>query len=197
MQRTYTTFQISNYCGVVANTVITWINQDKLKAYKTIGGHRRVQHRDLIAFMRENNIPLHPDLVDRKKKVLVVDDDPSMVRMIVRLLETIGGPLEIETAANGFDAGVKVESFQPDLIILDLMLPGIGGLRICKIIRARESTRHIKVIAITGNALPEFRERSMGAGADAFFAKPFNVRAMSQKVTELLEIESKQLVASK
>jgi excisionase family DNA binding protein len=197
VQTTYTTFQISRYCGVVTNTVISWINQGKLKGYKTIGGHRRVLHRDLITFLRKNQIPLHPDLVGRKKKVLVVDDDPAVLRMVVRLLEGIGEPLEIETAVNGFEAGGKVESFQPDLLILDLMLPGIDGFKICKIIRARPSSRHINVIAITGQPLPDFRKRIMDAGADAFFAKPFHVRAMSQKVAELLELEPKKLAVGK
>ena len=82
-----TTYDISKYCEVSFMTVIDWVNQGKLPAYKTPGGHRRIKKDDLVTFLKKHEMPIHPDLKHKVKKILVVDDEPNIVNVILELRE--------------------------------------------------------------------------------------------------------------
>src|SRR4029079_16557999 len=102
--------------------IIHCFDSGRLKGFRVPGSRfRRIPREALIAFMRDNNIP--PDALDNgKTKVLVVDDDPAIVELFVDVLER-DGRFEVKTAGTGYDAGMITQEFQPDLIILDYMLP--------------------------------------------------------------------------
>src|SRR5262245_35885100 len=86
-KETFTTFEISRFCNVFVTTVANWIDEGKLPAYRTPGGHRRVMRRDLLEFMAKYNIPIPDDLSgDHETKVLVVDDDPDMIQIVTDAL---------------------------------------------------------------------------------------------------------------
>lgn len=89
-------------------------------------------------------------------------------------------------ASSGFEAAAKVVKFKPDLIILDLFMPGIDGFEICKRIKEEADTAHIKILAVTGYDLEENRKRIMASGADGFMAKPLAIDTLLQQVEALL-----------
>jgi excisionase family DNA binding protein len=163
-QTGYTTHQISKICSVTIPTVISWINQGKLLAYKTLGGHRRVKKKDLIHFLKHNNIPLDEELKDNKYRILVVDDEKNVVEAVKVMLDDLGVKLEIETANDGIEAGLKLAQFQPHLVILDAIMPGADGDRVVKLIRNNESLKDIKILVFTG--YPGEGRKLLKLGAD-------------------------------
>lgn len=186
--RIYTTYEISQSLQVNITTVMSWINQGKLLAYKTPGGHRRVFHDDLIAFLKKYKMPIPPEFQKKYKRVLVVDDDPQVARLINRLLKKIDAKLEIETAKDGFEAGRLVEIFSPDLVILDLMLPGVDGFTVCQKIRKDKKKKDVKILAISGQNTKENEAKVLKCGADAFLAKPFQVEVFNKFISRLLSL---------
>jgi len=116
-EKIYTTYQIGKFCQVNIRTVIRWIETGKLKAYSTPGGHRRVKWSDLINFLTQNRMPIPRELEEAKKrKVLVVDDDLDFLEIASKVIEKIPDA-EVRTTASGFDAGVLVAEWNPDLIL--------------------------------------------------------------------------------
>ena len=82
--------------------------------------------------------------------------------------------METEIARDGFEAGVKVESFRPHALVLDLMMPGIDGFEVCRRLRARPTLNHIRIVAVTGFPSTENVDRILAAGADACLEKPID-----------------------
>src|SRR5689334_3819050 len=136
----YTTFEISQFCEVSMLAVIKWIDQGKLLAHKTPGGHRRVNHKDLLAFLHHFEMPIPVSLQELdRKRVLIVDDEEIFVRVAKRMLEKLKLDLDIEIARDGYEAGEKVSQWLPDLVLLDLQLPGTDGLKVCRKIKNNHS----------------------------------------------------------
>ena len=123
----YTSHEVSRICGVAPITVGRWIEAGKLKAFRTVGGHRRIMKGDLQAFLDDFRIPVSssPEAMDRR--VLVVDDDEVMFKVLREMISLMAGEWRVEWAANGFEAGRMVETFRPHLVFLDLMMPGLDG----------------------------------------------------------------------
>jgi excisionase family DNA binding protein len=191
-QPVYTTFQISQYLSVDITTVMSWVDDGKLSAYKTPGGHRRVLQSDFLEFLRKYRMPVPAALGGTaNRKVLIVDDEPQTLRLINRLIKKIDEKLGIDMAADGFEAGRKLEVFAPDLVVLDLNLPGIDGFKVCKTIRSGERSKRTKILAISGSNSDENRKRILSCGADEFMAKPFEADAFAVAIKRLLDIRSK------
>ena len=139
-----------------------------------------------MRFMKENQIPLD-QLDSGKKRVLVVDDDEAIVDMFSDLL-TRDGRFEIQTAQTGYEAGIITEKFRPDIILLDFKLPDINGNAVCRTIRANPRYEHIKIIILSGVADPEEVEELQSAGIDDFIRKPFDIKVVIARMTELLSM---------
>ena len=168
--KTYTTGEVASFCGVNFRTIIRWVDRGLLRAHKLPGrGDHRVREDDLVEFLREHNLPLPPD-VDRGGRVLVVDDEPSMVRAIDRVLRRMG--FETASAADGFHAGTQLVNFAPGMITLDLQMPGLGGLNVLKLIRADKRYADLKVLVVSGLPSPMLK-KALAEGADAVLPKPF------------------------
>ncbi|MCR4407351.1 MAG: response regulator [Anaerolineae bacterium] len=118
------------------------------------------------------------------KRILIVDDEPDVLTVMSRALAD--GPYELETATDGFEAGLKLSDFQPDLLILDLMMSRVNGFGVCELIRSNPAYQHIKILIVTGYASEENIAHALRAGADDFLEKPVNIRELQQKVQSLL-----------
>lgn len=116
-------------------------------------------------------------------KILVVDDDKDLLQVIYSLLSKKG--FEVEIDSDWEEALNKIETFKPQLILLDVFLPGIDGLEICKQLKSRPKTRDIPIIIFS--AYPRVAEKvTYEYGADDFIAKPFEVNDLIQKVHSVL-----------
>ena len=98
--------------------------------------------------MRDNGIPTDA-LESGKRKVLVVDDDEELVELIADVLER-DGRFEVRSVNNGFDAGMMVKEYRPDLIVLDVMLPDINGKEVCQRVRSDKTMDDVRIICISG-----------------------------------------------
>jgi len=119
-----------------------------------------------------------------RRKILVVEDDPDQLDAICWNLKNAG--FAVGTASNGVDALIKTRSVLPDLIMLDLMLPQLNGLDICKTLRENPATASIPVIMLTGLHSHLARLAGFEAGINVFLTKPYLPEELISKVEELL-----------
>ena len=120
------------------------------------------------------------------KKILIVDDEPNIVISLEFLMER--GGYQIEIARDGKEALEKINSFQPDLVLLDVMLPYLDGFEICQEIREKSTLNHIKIILLTAKGREVDITKGMALGADAYITKPFATRELVEKVHQMLEV---------
>ena len=180
-----TSGEVAAHCCVSYETVNQWIKSGKLKAYTTPGRHYRIQINDFRKFLKEHHLPpLEAPRADRFK-ILIVDDEPRVVRTIARLF-TNTDKYEVTTAFDGFEAGIKVAQFQPDLVILDLILPNVDGFKVCQQIKSNPETQHIAILVVTGYSSDENMQKALECGADYCMAKPFHPSEFKERVDALL-----------
>lgn len=123
-----------------------------------------------------------------KPKILVVDDEPDAVELIEFNLKSAG--YDVVTAADGEEALKKARSSLPNLIVLDLMLPEVDGLEVCKILRRDPKTSSIPIVMLTAKAAEIDRVLGLELGADDYVTKPFSPRELVLRVKRLLRTES-------
>jgi len=180
----YTTHEVSRLLHVNPRSVINWIEQSLLQSYRTPGGHRRIRHDDLMAFLRKHQIPTPASLVADKFSILIVDDDQEIIDLLKAYLER-QAPYEITTAADGITALIEVGRVKPDVLILDIMIPGVDGVEVCRRIKADSSNR-TAIIAISGTT--ERQSQVLEAGADAFMLKPVDMDQLHAEARRLLRV---------
>jgi excisionase family DNA binding protein len=180
----FTTHEVSHLLQVNPRSVINWIEQGLLSSYRTPGGHRRIRREDLLAFLRKHQIPTPGSLVDEKFSVLIVDDEKEIVDILHTFLLHEGG-YEISSASDGITALMEVGRMKPDLLILDIMIPGVDGIEVCRRIKGN-SRNKTAIIAVSGNN--EAETTILQAGADAFMAKPIDLDKLHIEAKRLLRI---------
>ncbi|MDP6686290.1 MAG: response regulator [Candidatus Omnitrophota bacterium] len=119
-----------------------------------------------------------------KKKILIVDDERDIRKMLRLRLEALN--YEVEEASNGSEGLDKARSIEPDLIILDLMLPKIDGFKVCRMLKFDNKHKHIPVIMFTASADAKNAEIGKEVCADAYILKPFEMQELLNKIEKLL-----------
>ena len=153
-------------------------------------GHRRIKKSDLENFMKSQGIPI-PEEKDEglRKKILVVDDDLIIVESIVQALEEDKFDYEVISASDGFEAGLQVNHFHPDLLILDIMMPDIKGYEVCKKIKQNEKTKNTKIIVLSAYLDDDKFAQMKENGADVCFSKPIPLSQLKDEVAKLLGLK--------
>jgi len=180
----YTTHEVSRLLHVNPRSVINWIEQSLLPSYRTPGGHRRIRHDDLLAFLRKHQIPTPSSLIAGKFNILIVDDEQEIIDLVKAFLMRHGN-YEIFAASDGITALIEVGRGKPDLLILDIMIPGVDGIEVCRRIKA-DSANKTAIIAISGTAQNE--KKVLQAGADAFMLKPLDLDKLHAEAKRLLRV---------
>lgn len=181
-KKAFTTFEVAVICDVTPVTIQNWIDKEWLRAYRTPGGHRRVLREDLLSFLESRNMPHILEDKSGPPRVLIVDDEKDITELIQEVLLLDNPQYEIEIAHDGFRAGVLCANLNPDVVLLDLMLPGIDGFEVCRQIKQGARGSDISVIAITGYDDPDYKKRILQLGATHYLQKPIDLT----KVTELV-----------
>ena len=183
------TYEIAKICHVTPVTVNNWIDKGLIPSFSTGGGHRRVWDDDLAAFLIKHNIPVPEELKTQSRvKIMIVDDEPSIIVTLQRTIEGIFENVDITSADNGFKAGQDITIQKPDLIILDLKLPGLDGFEVCRQIKTNPGLKHSKILAMSGYNIKEFEAKAIQSGADDFLPKPFTHAEVIEKISKLLKI---------
>lgn len=194
---TLTTFQIAEILNVDISTVIDWIDAGKIIAFRTPGGHRRVKPSDLLNFLKTYKMPIPEKLnvtvgllsrntangnSSATKKILIVDDDKNILEFISRTLKKLYKNIKTELASDGFMAGKKIAEFKPNLLILDIKMPGMDGFAVLEHLKKE----NMKILAITGYPSKETKEKILKAGADDYLVKPFTIEELKERIEKFL-----------
>lgn len=180
----FTTHEVSKLLQVNPRSVINWIEQDLLDSYRTPGGHRRIRRDDLLAFLRKHSIPIPAALTEERFKVLIVEDEDEIVKLLTTVFKR-QEVYEVDSSSDGITALIDIGRWHPDLLILDILIPGVDGLEVCRRIKEDPENR-TAIIAISGQ--PEVESRILKAGADRFLSKPLDLDKLVEESKQLLRI---------
>ena len=186
MAKNLSTFAIAQMLHVDPGSVANWIDQQLLKAHRTPGGHRRVATEDLVAFLREHKMPIPPELETTPNRILIVDDEPAITQLIAKAVGGAFPECEVIEAHDGFRAGTIIATLRPDVVILDLRMPGMDGYEVCRMIKSDDATRQAEVLAMTAYPSPESEQRILGCGARVCLPKPLDLDALIEEVRSSL-----------
>ena len=188
MKTVFTTGEAAKICKVSQQTIIRCFDSGALKGFRVPGSKFRRIPRDLLfKFMRDNGIPTDA-LESGKRKALVVDDDEELVELISDALQS-DGRFEVRTTNNGFDAGMLVREYHPDVIVLDVMLPDINGKEVCQRIRSDSALNDVRILCISGMVEEDKIADLKTSGANEFLQKPFEVDKLVDLLCKMVDME--------
>lgn len=188
----FSALEVANICSVANQTAINWIRNGYLKAYSTPGGQYRVYADDLVNFMTDRKMRIPKDLetlCERKTPVgiLIVEDEVGLNSVIKQYFKKEFPDAELYQAFDGFEAGSIMVGKKPDVVILDLNLPGVDGLELCKKINATDEFGNPAVIVITALQDTEIEKQVHDLNVIAFFRKPLVLSELSQAIRSCSE----------
>jgi excisionase family DNA binding protein len=171
------TGDLAKYCQVTSATIVNWIRAGKLDVYSTPGGQYRMELSKFRDFLITNGFPIPDELQERReKRVLVIDDDPDMVTLFADAISALAPAVRAYTAANGIDGLIEVGRLKPDLISLDLDMPHIDGVELCRRLRSNAETKDIPVVVVTGLPIDsEPTGAASGLGVKVLLQKPVDI----------------------
>lgn len=187
MTKNLSTFAIAKMLHVDPGSVANWIDQDLLKAHRTPGGHRRVMREDLIDFLHRHKMPIPSEMVDGPIRILIVDDEAGVAGMIAKNIQLTHPDYEVIEAHDGFRAGTIVATMHPDVVLLDLRMPGMDGYEVCQEIRNQEGSRQTEIIAMTAYPSPESKARIQQCGARTCLSKPLDTALLLRELDAAIQ----------
>jgi CheY-like chemotaxis protein len=188
-EKEFSTFDIGKICSVSHTTVINWIERDELIAHTTPGGHRRVYLGDFIVFLKKYKMRIPPALLraQGKLRVLIVDDEAKVLVMLARAFREHAPEFGVTTTQNGMEALIIVGREPPDVVILDVVMPNMDGVDVCKTLKAATAFKHIKVLVITGEKLTDVQRKYFMENVDGIFHKPFSALKLVKRAVQAVK----------
>jgi excisionase family DNA binding protein len=178
-ERLLTSHEVGALLQVNPSSVKKWVNEGRIVAFRTPGGHRRIRVADLADFLHRHAMPIpRPLEAACKRRLLVVDDDLMHLRALARRLKPYAARVDVELVQNGIDALVMVGSFKPDLIVLDVYMPELDGIEVCRRLKLKPETRHIGVIVNSAHLTKSIEENALAAGAVRCVPKPLDLKVL-------------------
>jgi excisionase family DNA binding protein len=178
MDPLYTTHDVAQLLQVDPSTVSKWIDRNILMAFRTPGGHRRVRQPDLVDFLRKHDMPIPAELGASRVQIIAVDDERIALDALKRAFKPYASQVELHTTTSGVEALLMAAEIKPHGFILDLHMPDLDGIEVCKSLRARPAFEGTRVIMVTGRHTQEAIGKSLAAGAAACLSKPVDVTAV-------------------
>lgn len=154
-------------------TLRQWSRMGLIQARVTAGGHRRYPVSEIDRLLERHDRPN-----GTPRKIMIVDDDALLTEILEDFLSHLGMNLAIAVAHNGFDAGRLLVAFKPDIMLLDLKMPGLDGFDVCHQVKSDPTTESTRVIAMTGYPTAENVARILAAGAEVCLPKPVDHAAL-------------------
>lgn len=179
----HTTGEIARLCQVTKRTVIKWIDGKRLKGFRIPGSsHRRVASPDLAAFMKRHGIPDLERLLPRRR-ILVVDDDADFAEL---LRDALQDRYDIATAGTALEAASSLHEFEPDLVLLDVRLPDVSGLEVCRHFQAYRKSRRLAIVVMSAYGRELDRAAIRRSGADEFLSKPVKLADLRKRIRRMV-----------
>jgi excisionase family DNA binding protein len=172
-ERLYTSSEVGALLQVDPSSVKKWVDTGHLSAFRTPGGHRRIRAQDLLAFLDRHGMPVPRALRDAARRtVVVVDDDLVQLRALARRLRRAAPAVQVDAIADPLDALVRIGAMQPHAVVVDVLMPRLSGLELCRALRKSAPTRGVTVIAVSALCTPALVAEARAAGAHHVLAKP-------------------------
>ena len=189
-RRNLSTIEVAHMLGVAVSSVSKWIDTGKLVAGRTPGGHRRIEKDDLVRFLRQQKLRVPGELEPHRPKVLIVDDEKQVAKWLAEEVRERFSDCEVIMAFDGYGAGEIIGLSKPQVIILDLHMPGIDGFEICRSVKSNPILKDAHVIAITGDTDDGTSRRILRMGAAACLIKPVDLILLSEELSKSLTPKS-------
>jgi len=171
-----TSYQVGALLQVNPSSVNKWVKDGRIPAFRTPGGHRRIRAGDLVAFLNEHKMPIPTTLQQAsRRRLLIVDDDQRQLESLQRMLKPYQDRMDVLFVNNGVDALVQVGSFKPHLVVLDVYMPNIDGLEVCRRLKAGGETQGIQILMASAELTPEVEKKATEAGAKRCLHKPIDL----------------------
>jgi excisionase family DNA binding protein len=160
-----TTREAADRLGVSLRTAQLWVDSGILEAWKTEGGHRRISVASVERLMQSQSPSPTPSpqvatpIDGGRLKILVAEDDNVLIKLYRACIATWGLPIDVTTASNGYEALVLVGREQPDLMISDLMMPGMDGFQMVRTLTASSFREGMEIVVVTGMDAEEIAAR--------------------------------------
>jgi excisionase family DNA binding protein len=175
-----TTREAAKLLGVSLRTVQQWVEQGALRAYRTVGGHRRVSRASVQEMLRERKSSL-----ESSTRLLVVEDDPDLLKLYGMTFGQWNLPLEVRTANDGVRALLEIGDFKPEVLVMDLQMPRMDGFHLIRTLKAMPGFERMEVIVITGLA-PELLENRPELAGVLVLNKPVSFERLREHLESRL-----------
>jgi excisionase family DNA binding protein len=185
-RKNLSTMMVARLLGVAVSSVSKWIDAGSLVAGRTPGGHRRIEREDLIRFLRQQKLRIPAGLELSRPKVLIVDDEKPVAKLLGEEVTERFPGCEVLLAFDGYQAGEIIGLSKPEIIILDLHMPGLDGFEICRSVKSNPLLKDPLVIAITGDNSEAVSRRILKMGAAACLGKPVDMDLLSGELSKSL-----------
>ena len=178
LDRNYlTTNEVANLLMVSSVTIRDWVRNGWLHGDVTAGGHLRFRETQIRRFARDRQIAIQPSHGDGPH-ILIVDDDDQFARFLREVIQQNSPTANVTIATNGFDAGALIRDSEPQVVIVDLSMPGLSGYDVCRRLKSDPISQDVRVFGVTGLADTENYSDFLQAGAEVCFSKPIDTQAL-------------------
>jgi len=181
VKQNYTPNDVGSLLGVHHNTIKNWIKGKQVVAFQTVGGHYRVPRREVVRLIKGRDLPVPEELQGPMGLVYVVDDDELIRRAMEDALSV---DYEVYAFNNGFEALMQIGRLKPDLLVLDIYMPGIDGFAMVKKLRQDDKLANLRVLGMSGKDVSP--EDAKNVGFDEFYAKKDGLKVIVDAVKEYL-----------
>jgi len=171
-QKYFSTSEIADMLEVNRYTVSLWIDHGEMKAMVTPGGHKKVARDEVARFIRERGGVAPAGLESENEiKIYIVDDEQDVSRYLSKCINLVFSGIKTVIFDNPVPALIEIGKSIPNMALLDIYMPDMDGINVCRMIREKKETGNIKIIAMSGKPDRNLINRVMEAGADEFYYK--------------------------
>ena len=172
--------EAADVLGVSPITIRQWAQKGDLPSTTTHGGHRRFRKDDVMKFA--SRISSQISNIKATLRILIVDDDREFSNYLFDMLSSLSPSIVPKKAADGFAAGKELFLFEPHIVLLDIRMPTLSGIQICKSTKLDPSTQYTRIIAMTGYSEPSETDAIIEAGAECCLTKPIHKKQILEAI---------------
>jgi len=185
-----TTREAAQMLGVALRTAQLWVESGVLRAWKTAGGHRRIARTSVEALLRERAAAIGPSPAPESRTaegsdrftVLLVEDEPALLSSYMQHFDAMGPAADLVTASDGYEALIRIGETRPDLLLCDLSLPGIDGLRLIRHLRSDRAYKSLQIVVVTALGRRDIADRGGLPAGVRVFPRPLPFTDFAQLV---------------
>ena len=178
--------QIAEYLEVSKQAVNKWINNGELKAYRLPSGRLKILRSDFLIYLQENDLYVDTEYFKNGAgKIVVIDDNEQIFDLFKSFFHNINSDLTIEYASDGISGLLTLGSIKADIVILDIEIPGMNGIEVCRKLLNDKSFAGIKIILISGH-MKKYKDEIKDLEIAAAIEKPFRLKDLENELLPLI-----------